>query len=200
MAAKIVRGKRELRGGRLDLIAYYLKTGFNIGEQESNGTFLMIYGYSRAFDIALTQSRDKQLGAQVSAALTPYWLRLITHREEDGDDGWLTDCLQLRNVPLEQQSTMEKPIRHGVYQFKKKGLRVVTEIFGPKIRTEGVIALVRGEEDEELTAKLEESFNTMAATGIAAPLFLMFVPPVPDRARKICTVKSKEALLAAGNP
>lgn len=185
----------------LDLIAYYLKTGFNIGEQESNGTFLMIYGYSRAFDIALTQSRDKQLGAQVSAALTPYWLRLITQREEDGDDGWLTDCLQLRNVPLEQQSTMEKPIRHGVYQFKKKGLRVVTEIFGPKIRTEGVIALVRGEEDEkELTAKLEESFNTMAATGIAAPLFLMFVPPVPDRARKICTVKSKEELLAAGNP
>jgi hypothetical protein len=67
----------------LDLIAYYLKTGFNIGEQESDGTFLMIYGYSRAFDIALTQSRDKQLGAQVSAALTPYWLRLITQRQED---------------------------------------------------------------------------------------------------------------------
>ena len=31
----------------LDLIAYYLKTGFNIGEQESDGTFLMIYGYPR---------------------------------------------------------------------------------------------------------------------------------------------------------
>jgi len=185
----------------LDLIAYYLKTGFNIGERESDGTFLMIYGYSHAFDIALTRSRDKQLGAQVSAALTPYWLRLITQREEDAGDGWLSVCLQLRNVPLEQQSTLEKPIRHGVYQFKKKGLRVLTEIFGPKIRTEGAIALVRSEKDEEeLTAKLEEAYDNMATAGITAPLFFMFVPPSPDRARRICVIKSKGELLAAADP
>jgi hypothetical protein len=182
----------------LDLIAYYLKTGFNIGEQESDGTFLMIYGYSRAFDIALTQSRDKQLGAQISAALTPYWLGLIVQREKDGGDRWLSDCLQLRNVPLEQQSLLEKPIRHGVYQFKKKGLRVATETFGPKVRTEGAIALVRAEGDEEeLAPKLEEAFDAMAAAGIAAPLFLMFSPPVPNLARRICIVKSKDELLTA---
>ena len=93
---------------------------------------------------------------------------------------------------------MEKPIRHAVYQFKKKGLRVVTETFGPKIRTEGAIALVRGEKDEdELTAKLEEAFDAIGAAGIAAPLFLMFVPPIPDHARRICIVKSKNELLAA---
>lgn len=159
----------------------------------------MIYGYSRAFDIALTQSRDKQLGTQVSAALTHYWLGLIAQREKDEGDCWLSDCLQLRNVPPEQQSLLEKPIRHGVYQFKKRGLRIATETFGPKSRTEGAIALVRGEKDEEeLTAKLEEAFDAMAAAGIGAPLFLMFVPPVPGLARRICTVKSKDELLAAG--
>jgi hypothetical protein len=63
----------------------------------------------------------------------------------------------------------------------------------------GIIALVRGEKDEEeLTVKLEEAFDAIAAAGIAAPLFLMFVSPVSNLARRICIVKSKDQLLAAG--
>jgi hypothetical protein len=120
----------------LDLISLYLDNGFNVGEKETDGTLLMIYGHSNHLDTALTVSLDKKLGKQSSAATTDFWEELLNGLEASGAEGWVTAAIRLRSATIEDQRSLEKPIRHGVYRYTKNGPAKGSAVWGPQSRRE----------------------------------------------------------------
>lgn len=178
----------------LDLISLYLDNGFNVGEKEADGTFLMIYGISGDLDIKLTYSYDKKLGTQPSAATTDFWGRVLTSLENSGASGWVTTAIRLRNVGIEEQRRLEKTVRHAVYRYTKKGPTTGYAVYGPRSQCQGLIYLVRGREikKDDVERDIRALYKAIAAEGISDPLFILFEAPKVDIVKMALVVTTED--------
>jgi hypothetical protein len=178
----------------LDLVSFYLDNGFNVGEEESDGTLLMIYGHSNYLDTELTLSLDKKLGKQPSGATTDFWNGLLTSLQDSGAAGWLTAAIRLRNAGIEDQRSLEKPIRHAVYRYTKNGPVMGHTVYGPPSRREGLIYLVRGQKfkKEDVERDMRALYKAIVADGIADPLFILIEPPKAGVVKRALIVRTED--------
>jgi hypothetical protein len=176
----------------LDLVSLYLDNGFNVGEAETDGTLLMVYGHSNHLDVELTRSHDKPLGKQPLRATTDFWEGLLDDLEVSRPDGWVTAAIRLRNAGVEDQRSLEKPIRHAVYRYKKNGPAMGHAVWGPQSRREGLIYLVRGQrfEKDNVERGIKALYKTIATEGIADPLFILIEPPKASVIKKALVVST----------
>lgn len=183
----------------LDLVSFYLDNGFNVGEKETDGTLLMIYGHSNHLDTELTLSLEEKLGKQLSAATTDFWNRLLVGLEDSDIKGWVSAAVRLRNAGIEDQRSLEKPIRRGVYRYPKKGPVVGFAVYGPKSRREGLIYLVRGQEFKkaDIDHDMRAVYRAIAADGISNPLLVMIQPPKASILNKALVVRTEDEAVEA---
>jgi hypothetical protein len=96
--------------GELDLLAFYLATGFNIGDEEFGETSLLIYGMSARLDEYFGLQQPGSPVRQPEAKRTPLWNSILAEIERRATDGWLTITHRLLNVSYEDQVKVEKHI------------------------------------------------------------------------------------------
>jgi hypothetical protein len=98
-----------------DLLAFYLRNGFNIGETEFDGTNLMIYGLSSDIDVHYRRSASEGGRRKLpKPKRTPLFDRLLTALEARRPDHWLALTGRLLNVGFEEQEVIERNIRPSI--------------------------------------------------------------------------------------
>ncbi|MBR0735141.1 hypothetical protein JQ595_41085 [Bradyrhizobium japonicum] len=184
----------------LDLISLYLESGFNVGENETDGTLLMIYGHSNYLDDELTRSQDKKLGKQPSKATTEFWDNWLNSIESKGAAGWVTAAIRLRNVGKEKQVLLEKPIKHAVYCYSKNGPDSGHAVVGPQSRREGLIYLIRGQEfaKDELAQNMRAQYTAIVDEGLKDALLLLIAPPKATIVAAATVVATEDEAIDAG--
>ena len=94
-------------GDELDLLAFYLERGFNIGEleyQENRGMMLSLY--SKELDPYFVARYSGMSISKPSLALTTLWKAMLTRLDKAKNRDWLEASLILLNVPYgDQQRT-----------------------------------------------------------------------------------------------
>ncbi len=105
----------------IDLLAFYMETGFNIGDEEFNGRELMLYGISEVFDDYFLQ---RQLSSTSSSAYTPKpkrtkWFNDILKRFESKKfPGWTEISMNILNLSYEDQVKFEEMFRKRIETSK----------------------------------------------------------------------------------
>lgn len=98
-----------------DLLAFYLRNGFNIGETEFDGTNLMIYGLSSEIDVHFRRSASENGPRKLpKPKRSPLFDRLLSALEARRPDHWLELTGRLLNVGSEEQEVIEQNIRPSV--------------------------------------------------------------------------------------
>ncbi|MBV9469681.1 MAG: hypothetical protein JO316_16365 [Abitibacteriaceae bacterium] len=91
----------------LDLLAFYIETGFNVGEAEFENVPLIIYGMSKAFDPYFMSQFS---GVEVSKPhphITNWWLDTLRQIEERQPSRWTEMGYILLNLSYEDQCSFE---------------------------------------------------------------------------------------------
>jgi hypothetical protein len=95
----------------LDLLGFYLQTGFNFGDTDFNNTFVQLYGVSE--EILDSYLTTKHLGEQNPKPLprrTEWWQDIIDRIDNLKPLRWIEVSLTLLNVSFEDQIAFEKKI------------------------------------------------------------------------------------------
>jgi hypothetical protein len=97
----------EVCGDELDLLAFYMDRGFNIGVAEFNGTPLFLYGLSPEFDAYFMGQWTGESAPKVERKLTPLWRDMLTKLQQKSPAGWLDLAYHLLCVAYEDQLGFE---------------------------------------------------------------------------------------------
>ena len=99
----------KLHGYEMDILAFYLERGFNIGETEFSGdTMVNLIPASTLLDPYFV---GQQLGVSVAKpglSLTPRWTDILESLDEGRKQDWLDAALLLLNVPFDDQQKLER--------------------------------------------------------------------------------------------
>ncbi len=98
----------EYIGDELDLLAFYLATGFNIGEAEFNGSFLPLYGMSRTLDPYFMRRWQGEDVAKPRRRLTSWWRDMLDRIETRRPPRWIELGQVLLNVTDHDQEEFER--------------------------------------------------------------------------------------------
>ena len=100
----------NFQGDELDLFGFYLKNGFNIGEDEyNNSTYLNLTLLSKELDPYMI---GKGRGIQVKKPFlqkTQYWSDTLNYINSNGNN-WLVASFILLNLPKQDQALFEKKL------------------------------------------------------------------------------------------
>lgn len=97
----------DICGDELDLLAFYLDSGFNIGEAEFNGTPLFLYGLSAQFDSYFMAEWTREDAPTIGRRLTPLWRDMLARLRQRSPTGWLDLAYHLLCVAYEDQVAFE---------------------------------------------------------------------------------------------
>jgi hypothetical protein len=122
-------------GDEADLLAFYLDTGFNIGESEFNGEVLFLTGMSKELDPYFIAKSDGRRVKKPSLRLTKWWRAMLNSLEARGAPGWSDVGRSLLNVPALEQDNFER-------QFQK--IRVSLKRRARKRRTPDNVVMITG--------------------------------------------------------
>lgn len=131
----------------LDLLAFYLQTGFNIGETEFEKIYMHLYGLSQEILDTYLVNKELDTPVQVSKPLprrTDWWQNIIERLEERKTPGWSQMAYTLLNTSFEDQVKFEKKVNEvkkivdGEWMNSEHINSVILEN-GPKKRKELVI-------------------------------------------------------------
>jgi hypothetical protein len=103
----------------IDLLAFYLKTGFNIGETEFDGTPLMIYGMSDELNAYFKRQAEVERPTRPVAERTRLFGRIVSALENRRPEHWLELTGRLLNVGIDDQETIERNIGPSVAKVRK---------------------------------------------------------------------------------
>ncbi|WP_454758819.1 hypothetical protein [Caulobacter segnis] len=95
-----------------DLLAYYLQTQFNVGEDEFEGAKFQLYGMSDRVTIAYSDRRERG-EPHPPVVRTPYWNDMLRQLDETWPVGATRMSARLLRVPLDGQRAFEKLVREG---------------------------------------------------------------------------------------
>lgn len=101
----------------LDLLALYLDTQFNLGEQEFSKTPLLLYGLSE--DLARAYAMSDETPA-FPIRRRPLWQRLLQSLETLGHKGWTRFGRRLLNVNYQGQVKFERLVETGWKKIRRK--------------------------------------------------------------------------------
>jgi hypothetical protein len=167
---------RFLNGEENDLLGFYLKSGFNLGEAEfEDEPQTQVFGLSDEIDV-YHYSREAGLAAQKpSISRSPYWEELLTHIEERKNHRWTEVGVALCNVAVEEQESFCESMRT---LQRNAGTSKASDFFlminGPERRRDYFVGLlVESEDRAERQSQIDRS---------ASDCFMQH----PDAERVIC--------------
>lgn len=155
-----------------DLLAFYLETGFNIGETEFDGTQLMIFGISGELNASFKRKPQGQRRQHLpSMQRSKLFERIIYTLEERKQENWLDITYRLLNVAVPDQEIIERNIRPSVEKVRKSrsaSMSWSAELSNGPPQRRQAIAFVwyRCSDSVDLQARLREhSERTMEKAG-----------------------------------
>lgn len=108
----------QWHGDELDILAFYLDCGFNIGETEYSDENIMSFNmYSKRLDPYFVGKASGVVNPKPGLALTPWWKAMLQRLDVGPTDHWLEAAILLLNVPYKRQQKIER-------QLEKLGGRV----------------------------------------------------------------------------
>lgn len=106
----------EYFGGELDLIAFYLDTGFCLGDIEDGGSFLWLSLKSKELDPFFMARAEGLTVSKPRRCLSPWWSAILARIEEVRMPGWTEIAYALLSVGKESQGSF----RMGFEQLREK--------------------------------------------------------------------------------
>ena len=94
-----------------DLLAFYLETGFSIGETEFDGSVLLLYGLSEHLDPYFMREWSRQTVRKPQRRYTKWWKRIIDRVESLLVPRWTEFGYMLLNLTYEEQQWFEREFR-----------------------------------------------------------------------------------------
>lgn len=187
-----------------DLLAFYIASGFNIGDKEYGSTFLGLYGMSQNLDAWFSRRRPgTKPPPKPRQARTRLWTRMLATLAERQPRTWLEMSHRLLNIDHDVQATLEQQLpimRAKILASKKPDDILIAKLHNPTIaRTNPTVVLVykadtRQARDqlirwagasfiEEIDAKdcLIVSFNAQQWTDTYGEIGFMVRPDEPDK-------------------
>ena len=173
--------------GELDLLAFYLATGFNIGDDEFGETSLMIYGMSARLDEYFGPQQPGSPVRLPEAKRTPLWNSILAEIERRASDGWLTITHRLLNASYDDQLKVEKHMavaRRKLLRSSDPPAYAAMLAYGPSRGREGLAFIAFGKmtREERLEFAGETGVNVMDKAGTNDCLVVGFntnEPPAP---------------------
>ena len=111
----------QYHGDELDLLAFYLESGFNIGEVEYNGEqFIFLSPYSKELDPYYVAKASGISIPKPTLVLTPWWKAVLTRLDLAKNEHWLDASLMLLNVPYRAQQRAERGLQ-GLSRKLRRG-------------------------------------------------------------------------------
>jgi len=110
----------DYNGDEIDLLAFYLDTGFNIGNAEFTQQRLRLLGMSNIFDPFFMKELPKSETPKPKRKLTRWWRSIIQHIESRQSERWSEVGCVLLNFTHDQQTKFEegfKRIKKIVHKF-----------------------------------------------------------------------------------
>ena len=102
-------------GNEIDLLAFYIDTGFNIGNTEFTQQHLSLLGLSKIFDPFFMKELPKSETPKPKRKLTRWWRSIIQHIESRQSERWTEVGCVLLNFTHDQQTQFEE----GFKRIKK---------------------------------------------------------------------------------
>ena len=132
-------------GDEMDLVAFYVDTGFNIGEMECNGTPLLLYGMSKSLDAYFMQDIYGLPVKKPQRQLTQWWRDLVHGIEKRVVPRWTELGLMLLNVDFTDQQAFERAFEGAqrlVYKRQDDGQQeIVGFVSGPTVRRDAFVGV-----------------------------------------------------------
>jgi hypothetical protein len=151
---------RFLNGEENDLLGFYLKSGFNLGEAEfEDDPQTQVYGLSDEIDVYY-YSREAGLAAvKPAVSRSPYWEELLAYVEERKNPRWTEVGVALCNVAVEEQESFCESMRT---LQRRAGTSKASDFFlminGPERRRDYFVGLlVESEDRAERESKIDRS-------------------------------------------
>lgn len=98
-------------GDEIDLLAFYLDTGFNIGNAEFTQQRLRLLGMSNIFDPFFMKKLPQSETPKPKRKLTRWWRSIIQHIESRQPEGWTEVGCVLLNLTHDEQTKFEKQFK-----------------------------------------------------------------------------------------
>jgi hypothetical protein len=136
----------------IDLLCFYLRTGFNIGTKEFDGTTLFLTGMSSEIDGYYECLKHGIQKEKPRLDLTKWWQDILATLQERKSKGWLRISTKLLSVPYADQRKIEikfKTVQRFVSRNpgKRTKMNMVVGKIGPPQRLEAFVFLAYKNED-----------------------------------------------------
>jgi len=109
----------DYKGDELDLLGFYLESGFNIGEGEFAGHQFTLIGMSRSIDRYYMALEEGIVTKKPGAKMTPWWKAICTKIEERGVPQWSDIASVLLSISFEDQEKLAKKFKQIVKNVHK---------------------------------------------------------------------------------
>ena len=107
-------------GDELDILAYYLEHGFNIGEAEFSGEHLLCLNlFSKQLDPYFVGQASGVSVAKPELALTERWKKILQRLDLGKTEHWLDAAISLLNVPFSDQKKFERRFERLCSQVRR---------------------------------------------------------------------------------
>ena len=102
-------GRLRLLGYEMDVLAFYLDRGFNVGEVEFSGDIqIILLSASKMLDPYFASEQLRVVSDKPGLRLTPWWTTILQRLDSDLNEERLDAALVLLNVPYEDQIKLEE--------------------------------------------------------------------------------------------
>ena len=133
-------------GDEIDLLAFYIDTGFNIGEAEFDHTGLFLRDMSKAFDPYFLCQWSGEDAPKPRRRLTRWWMDILHQIEQRQVTGWTELGYILLNVAYDDQVEFEKGFKRiqriVQHHWQKPGHENLAVLFnGPPQRRDVIAGL-----------------------------------------------------------
>lgn len=98
----------DYKGDELDVLGFYLQSGFNVGESEYSGDHFALISMSKPIDQYYTALEEGIVTAKPAPKITRWWKDICTKIEERGFHQWSDIANVLLNVSLKDQKHLAK--------------------------------------------------------------------------------------------
>ena len=107
-------------GDELDILAYYLEHGFNIGEAEFSGEHVLYLTlFSKQLDPYFIGQASGVCVAKPELALTERWKKILQRLDLGKTEHWLDAAISLLNVPFSDQKKFERGFERLCSQVRR---------------------------------------------------------------------------------
>lgn len=167
----------QYHGDEMDLLAFYIETGFNIGEIESGGTLISLAMKSKELDPYFVAKADGVDVPKPVLSLTQWWKDILARIEQVKAEFWTEIAYIFLSADLKSQRKFERKFKQLAERVDKGALREkhnwLTFIVGTLAKRQHAVigypykAQARSERNDMMKHMAAEAEDKMPVSGIA---------------------------------